>query len=55
MNGSRNGVCFVDIDGEYDTNYKIKADENGNSPLTGEGAEDEGWDKRFTCIELEVY
>ena len=55
MNGSGNGRCYVDIDGEYDTKYKIKADENGNSPLTGEGAEDEGSYKNFTCIELEVY
>jgi hypothetical protein len=39
MNGPGQGRCFVDKDGEYDTYYKIKADENGNSPLTGEGAE----------------
>ena len=39
MNGSDNGYCWVDKDGVHDTYYKIKADENGNSPLTGEGAE----------------
>jgi hypothetical protein len=38
MNGSGNGRCWVDKDG-HDTYYKIKADKNGNSPLTGEGAE----------------
>jgi hypothetical protein len=47
MNGSGNGRCFVDKDGEHDTHYNIKEDENGNSPLTGE--------KCFTCVELEVY
>jgi hypothetical protein len=46
---------YSDKDGENDTDYKIKADENGNSPLTGEGAEDEGYRKKFTCVELEVY
>ena len=55
MNGSGNGRCWVNKDGEYHTHYKIKADENGNSPLTGEGAEDKGYFKNFTCIELEVY
>ena len=55
MNGSRNGICWFDKDGEHDTHYKIKADENGNSPLTGEGAEDEGYNNYFTCVELEVY
>jgi hypothetical protein len=55
MNGPRNGFCWVDKDGDHDTYYKIKADENGNSPLTGEGAEDEGSLKNFTCVELEVY
>jgi hypothetical protein len=55
MNGSGNGGCCVDKDGWHDTYYKIKADENGNSPLTGEGAENEGYDKKFTCVELEVY
>ena len=55
MNGSGNGRCDVDKDGEHDTDYKIKADENGNSPLTGEGAENEDYDKYFTCVELEVY
>ena len=55
MNGSGNGRCFVDIDGVWDTNYMIKADENGNSPLTGEGAENEDYDNYFTCVELEVY
>jgi hypothetical protein len=39
MNGPGCGRCWVDKDGRYDTRYKIKADENGNSPLTGEGAE----------------
>ena len=55
MNGSGNGRCYVDKDGEYDTHYKIKADENGNSPLTGEGTEDEWCYMCFTCVELEVY
>jgi hypothetical protein len=55
MNGPGCGRCWVDKDGVNDTYYKIKADENGNSPLTGEGAENEGYDKRFTCVELEVY
>ena len=54
MNGSGHGWCYVDKDG-WDTYYKIKEDENGNSPLTGEGAENEGYDKSFTCVELEVY
>ena len=54
MNRSGHGRCYVDKDG-CDTNYKIEEDENGNSPLTGEGAENEDYDKRFTCIELEVY
>jgi hypothetical protein len=55
MNGSDNGYCWVDKDGVLDTYYKIKADENGKSPLTGEGAVDKGENKYFTCIELEVY
>jgi hypothetical protein len=54
MNGPGNGRCYVDKDG-CDTNYKIKEDENANSPLTGEGADNEGHDKEFTCVELEVY
>jgi hypothetical protein len=55
MNGSGNGWCYVDKDGGHYTYYKIKADENGNSPLTGEGAENEDYNKYFTCVELEVY
>jgi hypothetical protein len=55
MNGPDGGWCYVDKDGEHDTYYKIKADQNGNSPLTGEGSEDEGYWKYFTCVELEVY
>jgi hypothetical protein len=55
MNGSGHGWCYVDKDGEYDTNYNINADENGKSPLTGEGAENKEYNKRFTCVELEVY
>jgi hypothetical protein len=55
MNGSGHGRCWVDKDGGRDTYYKIKADENDNSPLTGEGAENEGFMKKFTCVELEVY
>jgi hypothetical protein len=39
INESGNGWSFVDKDGVSDTDYNIKADENGNSPLTGEGAE----------------
>ena len=54
MNGSGHGQCWVNKDG-YDTYYKIKADENRNSSLTGEGADDIGFDKTFTCVELEVY
>jgi hypothetical protein len=53
MNGSGNGGCDVEND-ECDPYYKIEADENGNSPLTGEGA-DEDNEKSFTCVELEVY
>ena len=41
MNGPGHGWCWVDIDGEHDTWYNIKEDIHGNSPLTGEGAEDE--------------
>ena len=55
MNGSGHGYCYVDKDGWDTTCYKIKADEHGNSPLTGEGAENEGCYKHFTCVELEVY
>ena len=42
MNGSGKGMCCVDNNGGRDTYYKIQADENGNSPLTGEGAENLG-------------
>jgi hypothetical protein len=55
MNGSGHGWCCVDKGNIYDTWYKIKADENGNNPLTGEGADNEGFYKNFTCVELEVY
>jgi hypothetical protein len=40
MNGPGHGWCWVDKDGEHDTWYNIKEDIHGNSPLTGEGAED---------------
>jgi hypothetical protein len=55
MNGSGYGRCWVDKDGGHDTYYKIKADQNGNSPITGEGADNQGYNKKFTCVELEVY
>ena len=55
MNGPGNGRCCVDKDAGHDTYYKINADENGNSPLTEEGAENEGSYKEFKCFELEVY
>jgi hypothetical protein len=55
MNGPGNGWCWVDKDGKHNTYYKIKADQNGNSPITGEGAENEDYVKLFTCVELEVY
>jgi hypothetical protein len=56
MNGERNGRCFVDEEGlDEKTGFGIEEDENGNSPLTGEGEEDEGHEKYFTCVQLEVY
>ena len=55
MNGSGHGSCWVDKDGGHVTYYKIKADKKGNSPLTGEGAENKGYIKNFSCVELEVY
>ena len=56
MNGERNGRCFVDIEGVDDkTGFGIEEDEFGNSTLTGEGADDEGHEKYFTCVQLEVY
>ena len=58
MNASGNGRCCFNFNkdgGFHDTYYNIKADENNNSPLTGEGAENKGYVKKFTCVELEVY
>ena len=55
MNESGHGYCYIEKDGENNRNYKIKADENGNNLLTGEGADNEGLLKRFTCVDLEVY
>ena len=72
MNEPGKGQCYVDKDRDHesnykkgfkpynghDTSYKIKENENGNSPLTGEGINDWFYNKHqryFTCVELEVY
>ena len=54
MNKENGGRCYVN-EGWHNVYYNIVADENGNSPLTGEGHQQEGWFKEFTCEEVEVY
>ena len=36
-------------------NYGIRSDSQGNNLLIGEGSEQDGDSKRFTCTEIEVY
>lgn len=55
MNGLRNGRCFTVGRWEESDVYEIPEDDEGNSILTGEGHEDEGGEKFFTCVALEVY
>ena len=38
LNYEDGSVCCVNVEGGYDTFYDIKADEQGNSPVTGEGS-----------------
>lgn len=48
MNKPNGGQSFVN----RVEKYNIPTDEDGNSLLTGEGA---NCDWKFTCVELEVY
>jgi hypothetical protein len=52
MNDKGNGQCITD-QSNY-VCYNVPIDEQGNSVLTGEGA-DQGVIKRFTCVEIEVF
>jgi hypothetical protein len=35
--------------------FSIPTDNNGNNIVTGEGSRQKDYDKKFTCIDLEVY
>ena len=55
LNKEDGGCCYVNEDGKHDVYYDIKVDQNGNSPLTGEGSKQKNCYKSFTCEEFEVY
>lgn len=55
MNAPNNGSCSVNLGSEWNTFYNVQADVKGNSQVTGEGGEQLGYEKKFTCEELEVY
>ena len=54
LNKEDAGLCFTNGcgDGSY---YGIKSDSEGNHEVTGEDHKQQDDEKRFTCVELEVY
>ena len=57
MNDENSGWCFTNGSGHSwgRDNYNIPNDSEGNSVLTGDGSGIADCDKKFTCVELEVY
>ncbi len=54
MNDEDKSYCFTNgyRDGEF---YMIPSDNQGNNIVTGQGSKEEDDDKRFTCLDLEVF
>ena len=50
MNEEGSGLCYTDRSW-----FNIPADEEGNNIVTGEGNQQKYNEKRFTCIDLEVF
>ena len=54
LNKEGAGYCYTNGHSNG-ANYGIKSDADGNHEVTGEGHKQKGNEKRFTCVELEVY
>lgn len=54
MNEEDKSNCYTEKHFKCES-YKVPCDSEGNNIVTGEGSKKEGNDKRFTCIDIEVF
>lgn len=53
MNEKNNGYCHTN--GYNSSFFKVECDAEGNNKITGEGKDQKGDEKKYTCTGLEVY